>query len=60
MSIDSYKLLTYEDYDKLIKEIELLKQEKKELEDEITRVYNVMIGNKMTHEMNLESDIEEL
>lgn len=60
MSIDAYKLLTYDDYNKLVAEINLLKEEKKELEDEITRLYNVMIGNRETHEMNLESDIEEL
>lgn len=60
MTVDCYKILTYEDYNKLVAENNLLKEEKKELEDEITRLYNVMIGNRETHGMNLESDIEEL
>lgn len=60
MNIESYKVLSYEDYNKLIKELELVKEEKRELEKEITTLYNIMIGNNETHEMNLQSDIEEI
>ena len=60
MNIESYKVLSYEDYNKLIKELELVKEEKREIEKEITTLYNIMIGNNETHEMNLQSDIEEI
>lgn len=62
MTVDSYKLLSYEDYNKLVNENELLKEHIKDLESDINRLYYTMISLKAiaTEEIEKLQDVEEI